>query len=48
MYEVVAALVPPLVVATAFLLGVRAVLRRERADRERERAENAAARQAAQ
>ncbi|GAA0911984.1 hypothetical protein [Nonomuraea longicatena] len=37
MYEIVAALLPPAVVATAFLLGVRAILRRERADRERER-----------
>ncbi|MBB5084540.1 hypothetical protein ACIBHY_18065 [Nonomuraea sp. NPDC050547] len=41
MYEVVAALVPPAVVATAFLLGVRAVLKRERADREHERSESA-------
>lgn len=34
MSEVFAALLPPAVVATVFLLGVRAVLKRERADRE--------------
>ncbi|WP_327090771.1 hypothetical protein OIE66_09155 [Nonomuraea sp. NBC_01738] len=40
MYEVVAALIPSAVVATTFLLGVRALLRRERADRERERGDS--------
>ncbi|GAA2888032.1 hypothetical protein GCM10010517_51940 [Streptosporangium fragile] len=37
MYEIVSALAPPAIVATVFLLGVRAVLKHERADRARER-----------
>lgn len=36
MVDYIAAIVPPLVVAAAFIYGVRAVVRRERADRERE------------
>ncbi|WP_171074552.1 hypothetical protein [Nonomuraea basaltis] len=37
MYEIIEALVPPAIVAAVFLLGVRAVLKKERADRARER-----------
>ncbi|WP_214320353.1 hypothetical protein [Nonomuraea sediminis] len=36
MFDVFAALVPPAVVAAAFIFGVRAVVRRERNDRDRE------------
>ncbi|GAA2387942.1 hypothetical protein [Nonomuraea africana] len=47
MFEVFSALAPPAIVATAFLLGVRALLNHEKAARAEERRQALAERQAA-
>lgn len=47
MFEVFSALAPPAIVATVFLLGVRALLKHEKAAKAQERREALAERQAA-
>ncbi|WP_084959219.1 hypothetical protein [Thermoactinospora rubra] len=47
MFEIIEALVPPTVVAIVVILGVRAVLKKERADRAQEAAGRKAAQKAA-